>query len=75
MECTKVLVRRGPPEGWMIESGRRELGPYYSCDMALRVAISEALALRRNGRPVQVAVAGKDGSIIASRCLCTSFAR
>jgi hypothetical protein len=59
----------------MIEGDRRELGPYHSCDIALKVAISEALAVRRTGRPAQVTVASGDGSVIAKRCLCSSFGR
>lgn len=73
MDCTRIVVRQGPREGWTISGGKGELGPYHSRDMALRVAISEALAVRRSGRPARVALDDADGSVIAERCLCERF--
>lgn len=75
MDCTRILVRPDSHNGWMIEGGAREMGPYHSCDMALRVAISEALLVRRAGRPAHVAVEDGDGETVAKRCLCASFGR
>ena len=30
MECTRFLVRPGHNDGWLIEDGRRDMGPYHS---------------------------------------------
>jgi hypothetical protein len=75
MDCTRILVRPGSFSGWLIEGGAREMGPYHSCDMALRVAISEALSARRAGRPAHVEIEDADGTPVAKRCLCARFGR
>ena len=75
MDCTRFLVRPGHNHGWLIEDGRRDMGPYHSRDLALQVAVSECLALRRAGRPARVAVEDSDGESIVNRCLCASFGR
>lgn len=75
MDCTRILVRPAPREGWLIDGAAREMGPYHSRDMALRVAISEALSIRRAGKPARVAIEARDGTIIAKRCLCVQFGR
>ncbi|WP_168192757.1 hypothetical protein [Undibacter mobilis] len=74
MDCTRILVRPGPREGWMIDGASREMGPYHCREMALRVAISEALTVRRGGRPARVALESS-GVIVAKRCLCVDFGR
>ncbi len=75
MDCTRILVRPGSHNGWLIQGGAREMGPYHSCDMALRIAISEALAARRAGRPAHIEVEDSAGVTVATRCLCASFGR
>jgi len=75
MECTRFLVRPGRNDGWLIEDGTRDMGPYHSRDLALRVAVSECLALRRAGLPARVTVEDAAGEAIVSRCLCASFGR
>ena len=51
MNCTCFLVKPGHNDGWLIEGGRRDMGPYHSRDLALQVAVSECLAMRRGGGP------------------------
>jgi hypothetical protein len=75
MDCTRFLVRPGHNEGWLIEDGRRDMGPYHSRDLALQVAVSECLALRRAGLPARVTVEDGKGQPIVKRCLCASFGR
>jgi hypothetical protein len=75
MECNRIRVRPGPRAGWLIEGGAREMGPYHCRDLALRVAIAEALSVRRSGKPAHVEVEDGDGVMVAKRCLCESFGR
>jgi len=75
MECNCIRVRPAPRAGWLIEGGAREMGPYHCRDLALRVAITEALSVRRAGKPAHVEVEDGNGVMIAKRCLCASFAR
>jgi len=75
MECNCIRVRPGPREGWLIEGVAREMGPYHCRDLALRVAITEALSIRRAGLPAHIEVEGGDGATLAKRCLCASFGR
>ena len=75
MECTLILVRPARREGWVIDTAVREMGPYHTRDIGLRVAIAEALSIRRAGRPARVVLQGNDGTIIAERCLCAGFGR
>jgi len=51
------------------------MGPYHCRDMALRLAISEALSVRRAGQPARVAIEDRAGATVAKRCLCASFGR
>ena len=75
MPCTRILVRPSHNKGWLIEDGRRDMGPYHSRDLALQVAVSECLALRRVGRPARVAIEDGGGETVVKRCLCAGFAR
>jgi len=75
MDCTRVLVRPVSRLGWVIEDGAREMGPYHCREMALRIAILEALSVRRAGQPVRVAIENDEGTTVAKRCLCSSFGR
>lgn len=75
MDCTRILVRPSPREGWMIDGADCEMGPYHCRDLALRVAVSEALSVRRAGLPAHVEVEDREGATVATRCLCASFGR
>ena len=75
MNCTCFQIRPAHNDGWLIENGKRDMGPYHSRDLALQVAVSECLALRRAGQPAQVTVKDGDGETVVKRCLCMSFGR
>lgn len=73
--CSCIRVRPGACEGWLIEASSREMGPYHCRDLALRVAITEALSVRRAGLPAHIDVENGEGALVAKRCLCPSFGR
>lgn len=75
MDCNCIRVRPGPRAGWLIESMAREMGPYHCRDLAVRVAITEALSVRRAGLPARIKVEDGGGATLAKRCLCASFGR
>ena len=75
MTCTQYLVRPDSSGGWTAQLDCRAAGPYASRDLALRVAIAEALQLRAEGRNVRVTVQDADGENCAERCLCSRFSR
>lgn len=74
MSCVPCLVKPAANDGWVAQIDNREFGPYLSCDMALKVAIADALARRKSGNPARVVITDADGTIRAKRCLCASFA-
>ena len=73
--CDCIRVRPGSSEGWLIEASSGERGPYHCRDLALRVAITEALSVRRAGLPAHIEVEDGAGATLAKRCLCASFGR
>jgi len=68
------LVKPSAHDGWVAQVGNQEFGPYLTCDMALKVAVADALARRQTGCPASVVVTDADGTVRAKRCLCASFA-
>ncbi len=70
--CT-VCTLLPSENGWIAECGAARQGPYLSKAMAFRVAASEALALRRQGKPVQIAVRDESGEVREAYCLCREF--
>lgn len=74
MTCVQCIVKPAA-NSWVAEIGDKELGPYLTRDMALRVAIADALACRKAGRPAQIIVKDADGAVCAGRCLCAGFDR
>jgi hypothetical protein len=69
MACTCCSVI--PFDGsWIVECEKVIHGSYMSNGMALRVATSEALAIRRLGRRSRISVQNNAGDIIAEYCLC-----
>ena len=50
------------------------VGPFANRDMALRVAVSEALRIYRVGRPARVAVYDRNCRLRAEHCVCGNFA-
>lgn len=75
MGCTQYLVYPDISGGWTAHLEFREAGPYSSRDLALRVAITEALQLRAEGRDVRITVQDASGENRAERCLCLGFSR
>ena len=75
MTCVPCVVRPSGETGWVAQIEGKEFGPYHSRDMALRVAIADALLRRRAGRAARVVVKDEQGAIRAKRCLCASFGR
>ena len=59
--------------GWVVELENVRLGPYQGDDIALRVAVTEALQQRRQGQSAKVSVKDRYGDICAEYCLCNDF--
>lgn len=73
MTCTQYLVYPDSSGGWTAQLESRAAGPYSSCDLALRVAITDALQWRAAGHDVRITVQDANGDICAERCVCTRF--
>lgn len=73
MARTQYLVFPAPNGGWTARLESRDAGPYLSQDLALRVAISDALRLRNTDQRVRVTVQDARGVVSAERCLCGQF--
>lgn len=58
-------IVRPTDKGWMVEYAKALHGPYYSMDIALRVATSQALTVHRKGRPAKVTVLDQSGNVKA----------
>ena len=58
----------------MAELENGPAGPYADRDMALRVAISEALRIHRDGGQAKVGVYDKDCLLRAEHCVCRKLA-
>jgi hypothetical protein len=72
MNCLHCCV--SPVEkGWIAQLEHAAAGPFYSRDMALQVAVAEAMHAHRGGQPARVAVRDRDGRIRAAHCLCGDF--
>ena len=74
MSCNvfSVIARRG---AWFVGNGSVYQGPYMSNGIAIQVATSEALALRRKQIPARVSVQDSADRICAEYCLCADFKR
>ena len=74
MYCTVCSVI---PVGstWVAECGTTSHGPYLSNGIALRVAVSEAQALHRQGKRSRISVQNSAGDVSAEYCLCADFKR
>ena len=73
MDCEQYCVYPASAGGWLAQLHGNEQGPYHSCDMALRVAISEALCMRKSGHATRVTVMDAHGAVCAECCLCNQF--
>jgi hypothetical protein len=71
-------VRQAPQGGWNAQIGTENRGPYDTRDLALQVAVANALSIRRaggGGGGVRVTVKDASGGTQAERCLCEAFGR
>jgi hypothetical protein len=75
LTCTQYRVYPDSSGGWTAQLDCRAAGPYASRDLALRVAVTEALQLRAEGRKVRITVQDADGETCVERCLCSRFSR
>jgi hypothetical protein len=75
MNCVQCCVRRAPQGGWDAQIGTENRGPYDTRDLALQVAVANALSIRRAGGGVRVIVKDANGGTQAERCLCEAFGR
>jgi hypothetical protein len=73
--CQQYSVHPSAVGGWLAQVGDRESGPYLSRDIALRVAVADALCQRKCGQPVRLVVQDARGTVCAWRCLCDRFLR
>jgi hypothetical protein len=72
MPCIACRVVAADGE-WIVQRQSVRLGPYHAQETALRVALAEALALRRRGCRVRVSAENKSGATCAEYCLCENF--
>ena len=72
MPCTLCAVMPNG-KGWLAQVGRGEQGPYLSREIATRVALGAALALRREGCRARLSVQNGRGDVEFERCLCAEF--
>jgi hypothetical protein len=75
MSCVPCIVAPASKTEWVAHLENGSVGPFFSRDVALQVAIIEALRLRRLGQSARVIVAGENGEACAQRCLCQRFGR
>jgi len=73
MTCSQCVVKPSAGDGWVTQIDNTELGPYFTRDVALQVAIADALQIRRSGGEVRIVVKDARGTICAERCLCGRF--
>ena len=69
MDCKNCSIypSRG---GWMATLETGIAGPYLTHDMALYLAINQALRCRRAGQPARVSVLAANGAVRVEHCLC-----
>lgn len=58
-------IVRPTDKGWIVEYAKVLLGPYYSIDIALRVATAQALTVHRTGQQAKVTVLDQSGNVKA----------
>ena len=67
VECTVTACG----DVWIAALEHRVVGPYRDRDLAVQVAIAEALRIKRAGGAARVVV--KDGDTCAAHCICEKF--
>jgi hypothetical protein len=72
MACTVVGVRPAKG-GWVVEQDTEQSGPYFSDDLAMRVAIAQVRDLVRAGQCARLSVQNAAGEPQAEVCRCREF--
>jgi len=72
MACTVVGVRPAHG-GWVVKQDTEQSGPYFSDDLAMRVAIAQVRDLVRAGKSARLSVQNADGEPQAEVCRCREF--
>lgn len=75
MTCIPCIVFATLRQQWIVQLELGHVGPFPNQTLALQVAVTDALRLRRLGRPARVVVIAEDGETHAERCLCEQFGR
>lgn len=73
--CTACVVFPTSQHEWVAHLEGGPVGPFKDQEVALQIAIIEALRLRKLGRPARVVVRNQDVSVRLERCLCQQFGR
>jgi len=60
---------------WFVECRKTSHGPYLTNGIALRVAVSEAQAIYRQGNNSKISVQDRAGDVTAEYCFCANFKR
>lgn len=75
MNCIPCVVFPTAGQEWMAHLESGPVGPFIDRDLALQVAIIEALRLRQSNRPARLVIRDRAGNVCAERCLCRQFGR
>lgn len=75
MSCKVYSVIPSVDNNWIVTCGPDKYGPYLSNDIALRVAIAEAMEIHRHGLSAMVTVQDESGRSCAGYCICAAFER
>jgi len=75
MSCIPCIVSPTSKKEWMAHLESGPAGPFMNQEIALRVAVIEALRLRRLGKAARVVVMDHNRDVRLERCLCQPFAR
>ena len=73
--CIPCIVFCTSQNQWVAHLESGAVGPFPTCDLALQIATTEALRLRRLGQAARVVVHDKGGRVCGERCLCERFGR
>jgi hypothetical protein len=73
MSCSVCTVFPTSRQEWMANLENGPAGPFMNRDLALKVAVVEAMRLRRSNRAARIVVRNEDGRVCAERCLCRAF--
>lgn len=75
MDCIECMVFQLSSGDWVAHLESGPAGPFLDADIALKLAVNEALRLRRENQAARVTVRARDGAVRAQRCLCRQFPR